>query len=210
MRRLLVIGVLAAALLAGCGDEGDRDTAARPATAPAAAPAPAPRNLACRTLREADAARFLRAVGSPVPARFEVEHKPDSEHLSDCRYFDGDRAGMWLTIDRAVQAQKRYFYRLTEANEFAGDGRGPGMRLVRHVGQDKTYGGAGAFWTPTLNRLMAYRDDTILVVGFRVEGLSDARSRRAAADVARHAYRRLFGNRPPAPVTSLAGRKPTP
>jgi hypothetical protein len=166
--------------------------------------------VACRTLREGDAARFLRSVGSAVPATFEVEHKPDSDHLSDCRYFDGDRAGMWLTIDRAVDAQKRYFYRLTEANEFAGDGRGPGMQLVRRVGQDKTYGGAGAFWTPSLNRLMAYRDDTILVVGFRVEGVPDARARDAAAGVARHAYRRLFGDRPPAPVRSLAGRPPTP
>jgi hypothetical protein len=191
-----------AALLAGCGEE-ERD-----AQRPAAAAAPQP--LACRTLREADAARFLRSVGSPVPARFEVERKRDTDGLSDCRYFDGDRAGMWLTIDRAVQAQKRYFYRLTEANEFAGDGRGPGMQLVTGVGQDKTYGGAGAFWTPSLNRLMAYRDDTILTVGFRVEGLSDARARHAASDLARHAYRRLFGNRPPAPVKSLSGRAPHP
>jgi hypothetical protein len=200
MRRRLAIGVLATALLAGCGAS----------ESPRQAAPPTPPNLACRTLREGDAARFLRAVGSPVPARFEVERKRDSDDLSDCRYFDGDRAGMWLTIDRAVQAQKRYFYRLTEANEFAGDGRGPGMRLVRGVGQDKTYGGAGAFWTPSLNRLMAYRDDTILVVGFRVAGLPDASARRAAAGVARHAYRRLFGDRPPAPVKSLSGRPPTP
>jgi hypothetical protein len=206
MRRASVIALTFGVLLAvGCGEE-ERRAASRPATAAA----PAPDNLACRTLREADAARALRSVGSPVPARFEIERKRDTHHLSDCRYFDGDRAGMWLTIDRAVQAQKRYFYRLTEANEFAGDGRGPGMQLVKHVGQDKTYGGAGAFWTPSLNRLMTYRDDTILVVGFRVEGLPDARARRAAAGVARHAYRRLFGNRPPAPVKSLAGRAPTP
>jgi hypothetical protein len=78
------------------------------------------------------------------------------------------------------------------------------------VGQDKTYGGAGAFWSPSLNRLMAYRDDTILVVGFRAEGLSDAAARRGAAGVARRAFRHLFGDRPPAPVRSLAGRAPHP
>ncbi len=186
--------------LAGCGggDEPARPAAARPEP------------LACRALSPGAARAALVAAGTTAPARFEVERKPETRELSDCRDFDGDRAGVWLTIDRAVQAQKRYWYRMTEADQFSADGRGKAVRRVMGIGQDRTYGGAGAFWSQSLNRLMAYRDDTILVVGFRAEGLSDAAARRGAAGVARHAFRHLFGDRPPAPVRSLAGRAPHP
>jgi hypothetical protein len=201
--RALAVALAAAA--AGCGGEGAPE---RAATAPAPAQRPAP--LACRSLPERDVRATLRSLGVAAPARFEIERKPESAELSDCRYFDGDRIGMWLTIDRAVQAQKRYWYRMTEAEQFAADGRGKAIRRVMGVGQDATYGGAGAFWSPSLNRLMAYRDDTILVIGFRVEGLADRTARRAAARVARSAFRHLFGDRPPAPVRSLEGRAPHP
>jgi hypothetical protein len=197
-RAAVVLSLLA---LAGCGDD---EAAERPAARHETEP------LACRALPAGTVSTVLREAGTTAPARFEIERKPESPELSDCRYFDGDRAGVWLTIDRAVQAQKRYWYRMTEAEQFDADGRGKKIRRVMGVGQDKTYGGAGAFWSPSLNRLMAYRDDTILVVGFRADDLSDAAARRGAADVARRAFRHLFGDRPPAPVRSLAGRAPHP
>ena len=190
--------LLAAAVVAGCGEQETPRRSAEP--------------LACRALTAQGARQALLDAGTtaPDPARFEIERKRETRELSDCRYFDGDRAGMWLTIDRAVQAQKRYWYRMTEAEQFDADGRGKAIRRVMGVGQDKTYGGAGAFWSPSLNRLMAYRDDTILVVGFRADGLSDRAARQGAARVAKRAFRHLFGDRPPAPVRSLAGRAPHP
>jgi hypothetical protein len=192
----------------GCG--GEEATPERAAEPPAEHAAARPVPLACRALSERDVRAVLRSIDVAAPARFEVERKPESRELSDCRYFDGDRLGMWLTIDRAVQAQKRYWYRMTEAEQFDADGRGKSIRRVMGIGQDKTYGGAGAFWSPSLNRLMAYRDDTILVVGFRVDGLPDRTARQGASRVARGAFRHLFGDRPPAPVKSLAGRAPHP
>ena len=197
-------GVAALALIAavaGCG--GDDAAAPEPR-----AKRPVP--LACRALPERDVRAVLRSIGVAAPARFEIEMKPESPEFSDCRYFDGDRFGTWLTIDRAVQAQKRFFYRMTEAEQFDADGRGQRILRVMGIGQDKTYGGAGAFWSPSLHKLMAYRDDTIIVIGYRVEGASDRTMRTGAARTAKAAFRHLYGDRPPAPVRSLAGRAPQP
>ena len=70
------------------------------------------------------------------------------------------------------------------------------------------YGGAGAFWIPSLSKLVAYRDDRMLTLIFFVPGVKDRESSAAAASLARTAYKRLFGNRPPAPPKSLADRQP--
>jgi len=201
--------VLTAALaLAGCGGGDD---APKPRAAATAGFAQRPADvLACRTLRDGDVRTLLAQVGHDAPDEFEVEFKTDTKELSDCRYFAGDDVGVWLTIDRADQAQKRYWYRLEEQQQRHAPDAQRRPRLVRHVGQDKTYGGAGAVWTPSLDRLYAYRDDTILVIGFRVAGTPDAQLREAAADLGRLAYRRLFGARPPAPAYSLSGRAPQP
>lgn len=218
MRR--AVAAFAALALAGCGGDEDRDRAASAAPATSTTTtqraaddgfARGPEDvLACRTLTPADVRKLLAGVGYDAPPELEVEFKTDTPELSDCRYFVGDEVGVWLTIDRAAQAQKRYWYRLEEQQQRHAPDPRRRPKLVFDVGQDKTYGGAGAVWTPSLTRLYAYRDDTILVIGFRVKGVRDARLREAAADLGRLAYEGLFGDRPPAPAYSLSGRGPQP
>ena len=211
MTRQLVAIALAGGVLAafGCGDEQTKSATTPAATVPDSFGPPPQSVRACRVLRDADVKRFLERVGHAPPRTFEQERR-ESEGLSDCRYFEGDDVGIWLTIDTAVQAQKRYWYRKEEQQQFHSSDEARRPLGVRGVGQDRTYGGVGAFWTPAINRLLAYRDDTMLLVGFRVAGISDATAREAAADVARLAYRRMFGNRPPAAPRSLAKRPPHP
>jgi hypothetical protein len=209
--------------LAACGDDGAPATssAPKPETQPrspgslireqpaAAKPASDPvKQRACRALREADVRRLLRTHRLKVPAGFEVEDDA-SDETTDCRYF-ADGVSVFVTIDRAAQAQKRYWYRLEEQQQKNSWDAERRPTLVKGIGQDKTYGGAGAFWTPALNRLIAYRDDTMLLIGFTVDGASQTTARAAAKRVALTTYRRLFGNKPPGKAYSLAGRSPQP
>ena len=226
---LLLVAVVAALTLGAvaCGeDDGDRGATDPAATAgdrgDAAAPAaPPPRKRvkradrpACEALRESDVAQIVEKVtGRPLTSigRVAVE-RMDSDEISNCGYFAGphDDVAIRLIIDRALNAQKRYWYRMEEQNQRTATGAKGKPRLIRGVGQDKTYGGAGAFWTPSLSRLTAYRDDRMLTVVFFVPHADDRTSSAAAASLAKTAYRRLFGDRPPAPPTSLAGRYPHP
>lgn len=207
--RLLPL-LLVALLVASCG--GD-DAGPRPK--PAAKPnVPRDRQSACQIFHEADVAkvvlrttdRRLEEIGKPVVERM------DSGETSSCGYYAGphDDVAVKLVVDRAAQSQKRFWYRLEELNQRSDNWSGPDPRLVFGVGQDKTYGGAGAFWNPSLSKLVAWRDDTMLTVIFFVPGVKDRASSDAAASIAKTAYKRLFGNKPPAPVKSLAGRSPHP
>lgn len=212
-RALVVAAALGAAATAtaaaGCGGAGGDDASTTATTRNVYAHDPA-EVLACRTLTPDDVRALLVKVGYDAPQNFEVEFKTDTKELSDCRYFAGDEVGIWLTIDRAHLAVKRYWYRLEEQQQRHAPDPQRRPKLVFGVGQDKTYGGAGAYWTPSLDRLMAFRDKTMLVIGFRVHGIEDAKLRAASADLARLAYDRLFHGRPPGPVESLEERAPHP
>ena len=227
MTRVHLFAVLGALALgaAACGEDEPDRAAAPPATTErtadtgATARRPARRvkradRPACEALRESDVARVVeRVTGRPLRAigRVAVE-RSDSDEISNCGYFAGphDDVAVRLIIDRAINAQKRYWYRMEEQNQRTATGAKGKPRLIKGVGQDKTYGGAGAFWNPSLSKLIAWRDDTMLTVIFFVPGVGDRESSRAAGWVARTAYRRLFGDKPPAPVKSLQERAPHP
>jgi hypothetical protein len=179
-------------------------------------PAPVAREdqPACAVFRESDVAavverttgRELRDIGETVVERME------SEETSSCGYFAGphDDVAIKVTLDGALNPAKRYWYRMEELNQRSANWDGPDPRLVTGVGQDRSYGGAGAFWVPSLSKLTAYRDEKILTVIFFVPGVGDRESSRAAAGLAKTVYRRLFGDRPPAPPRSLQDRSPHP
>ena len=206
-----IIALLPLTLLVACG--GD-DTPATPSAKPQSKAVARDKQSACQILHESDVARIVLAT---TDRRLEdigetAVERMDSGETSSCGYYAGphDDVAVKLVVDRAVQSQKRYWYRLVELNQRSDNWSGPDPRLVFGVGQDKTYGGAGAFWNPSMSKLTAWRDDVMLTVIFFVPDVSDRESSRAAASVAKTAYRRLFGDRPPAPVRSLQDRAPHP
>ena len=207
----LLVAVL---VLAACGGEDEPTAPAQRAEPTQAERVARDEQSACQIFREPDAARLvLRTTGRRLEeiGKPEVE-RMDSEETSSCGYYAGrqDDVAIKLIVDRAAQSQKRYWYRLEELNQRSDNWSGPDPRLVFGIGQDKTYGGAGAFWNPSLSKLIAWRDDTMLTIIFFVPEVNDRESSRAAASLAKTAYRRLFGDRRPAPVRSLQGRAPHP
>jgi hypothetical protein len=202
-RHLLTALAAAALIAAGCGEESEPNE-------------PEPRaerdNPACDALRESDvAAAVQRTTGRRLEDIGKVEiEQTDSSETSTCGYYagPGDDVAVKLIIDRARQAQKRYWYRLEEMNQRNDNWDGPDPRLVRGVADDHAYGGAGAFWIPSLSKLTSYRDDRMLTLIFFVPGVDDRASSRAAAAITKTAYRRMFGNRPPKRSGSLQDRHP--
>ena len=208
VRRLLAL--LPLAVVAACG--GD-DPPSPPVPQEAAKPVAREDRVACDVFYERDVARVvLRTSGRRLEEIGEtIVERMDSAETSSCGYYAGPRddVAVKVVLDRALNPAKRYWYRMTELNQRSDNWSGPDPRVVRGVGQDRSYGG-GAFWVPSTSKLTAYRDETMLTVIFFVPGVGDGDSSRAAASIARTVYRRLFGDRPPAPPKSLQDRQPRP
>ena len=209
-----LLSLIPLAVLVACGGEDPPPAPTPAARTTETRPVARDKQNACQIFHESDVARLvLRTTGRQLDEIGKtIVERTDSDETSSCGYYAGphDDVAVKLVVDRAAQSQKRYWYRLVELNQRSANWSGPDPRLVFGVGQDKTYGGAGAFWNPSLSKLVAWRDDTMLTVIFFVPGVDDRESSRAAASVAKAAYRRLFGDRPPAPVKSLQGRAPHP
>jgi hypothetical protein len=213
VRRVLLF-LAAAALLGGCGGDDEPPRTAPRQEPKAKAPVAREDQSACRVFHESDVARVvlrtsgrrLEDIGKPVVERM------DSDETSSCGYYAGphDDVAVKVVIDGALNPAKRYWYRVTELNQRSDNWSGPDPRLIKGVGQDKSYGGAGAFWVPSLSKLTAYRDEKMVTVIFFVPGVGDRESSAAAASIARTVYRRLFGDRPPAAPKSLQDRQPRP
>ena len=212
VRRL--VPPIALLVLASCGGEDAPPAPVPKAQTTETKPVARDEQSACQIFHESDVARLvLRTTGRRLEEIGDTDvERMDSEQTSSCGYYAGpqDDVAVKLIVDRAAQSQKRYWYRLEELNQRSDNWSGPDPRLVFGIGQDKTYGGAGAFWNPSLSKLIAWRDDTMLTIIFFVPGVNDRDSSRAAASLARTAYRRLFGRRRPAAIKSLQGRAPHP
>jgi hypothetical protein len=114
----------------------------------------------------------------------------DSFELSICRYARGG-AVVRVTLDGAADATRRYFNMAAEADQIPKLQRGDGdFRLVWNVGDDDTYGGAGAYWQSSLHRLVAIRFDRIARVTVAAAGSSDRRRRALASRLARRVLAR--------------------
>jgi hypothetical protein len=212
--RSLLAAAAAVALLAGCGDDPAPAPAKKRPAAAAKKPVKRSEQPACDVFKVTDVARVVqRTTGKRLEdiGRPNVE-RTDSDETSSCGWYAGphDDVAIKVTIDGALNPAKRYWYRVTELNQRADNWSGPRPRLVFHVGQDKSYGGAGAFWNPSQAKLVAFRDEKMVTVIFFVPGVGDRESSAAAAGLARLVYRRLFGDKPPAPPHSLADRQPHP
>jgi hypothetical protein len=97
-----------------------------------------------------------------------------------------------LTLDTAVRAVRRYYNLIAEARQLPNIGTGGEEAsrpvLVRKVGDDGTYGGAGAFWIPAELDLTSIKDERIVKVHLYVPGASQAAAREASAELARRAF----------------------
>ena len=150
-----------------------------------------PDRLACDLLTADEVAEATAAVTHHTP-RLQA-HASDSYQLSVCLY--SGRGGLVrVSLDGASDATRRYYNMSTEAAEIPKLlGHHKNFLLVRNVGDDDTYGGAGAYWQRDSRRLIAIHDDRIQRVTATVEGSTDRQRRLLASRLARRVFARLDG-----------------
>jgi len=114
----------------------------------------------------------------------------DSLDLSICRYARGP-VNVRILLDGAADATRRYFNQFSEAQQKFNPIPALRPRNVRHVGDDSTYGGAGAFWTRARAQLVAFSEDRIARVTVQIPGQSDRRRKAEAARLAKVVFARM-------------------
>jgi hypothetical protein len=191
LSRTFVCCLLAAGVLAGgCGDDdtkqpADRTDPFKPTELKDAGESGTLRESACRLLRSPEVAR---AAGRPGLGL--APQANDSRDLSICDW-RGDGLRVQLVIDAAPSAQLRFYNQLAEQLQFHNPDPEFKPRQVSGVGDDSTYGGAGAWWTRSTKQLVAYKDKRILKIRVVDEKLGDRARRRTAIRVARRSFSRL-------------------
>ncbi len=150
-----------------------------------------PDRLACDLLTADEVAEATAAVTHHTP-RLRA-HASDSYQLSVCLY--SGRGGLVrVSLDGASDATRRYYNMSTEAAEIPKLlGHHKNFLLVRNVGDDDTYGGAGAYWQRDSRRLIAIHDDRIQRVTATLDGTTDRQRRVLASRLARRVFARLDG-----------------
>src|SRR3954451_5871457 len=165
-------------LLAGCGSsQGDRTERFQQTPLKKPAESGTESRRACSLLSSADVARPLRQPGQ----RFSASPN-DSTDLSVCDW----RAGglrVELVLATAPRAKLRFYNQLSEQLEYYNQDPRRRPYQLKRVGDDKVYGGAGAWWTKSKQQLIAYADNRIL----RIRSPDQA----SAVRVARAAFRKL-------------------
>ena len=195
---MTIVALAATTAMIGCGGGGS--DAATPTiqhpnrlskdTSRTAADVPSDR-LACDLLSADEVAQASAAVTHRTPHL--QPHASDSYQLSVC-LFSGRGGLVRVSLDGASDATRRYYNMATEAAEIPKLlGRRKNFLLVRNVGDDDTYGGAGAYWQRNSNRLIAIHDDRIQRVTATIEGSTDRERRVLASRLARHVFARLDG-----------------
>jgi hypothetical protein len=178
-----------AMLVVGCGDEdapGDRTTALKKSELLDPGESGTLDTKACAVLSSAVVARASRAGGahlSPQPN--------NSLDLTICEWSGGPVRSVKLLVDSAPRAQLRFYNLLSEQHEFHNADPARKARQIKGVGEDSTYGGAGAWWTRATRQLVAYDDDKIVKVRVNVSGFGDAEARATAVALAKRAVREL-------------------
>jgi hypothetical protein len=130
-------------------------------------------------LSPSDIARLLRRPGLDLSASAN-----NSTDLSICDWRGGG-VRVELVLDTAPRAQLRFYNQLSEQLEYYNQDRLRRPYQLKRVGDDKAYGGAGAWWTKSKKQLIAYADNRILRIR--------TPDQRSAVRVARLAFRRLSG-----------------
>jgi hypothetical protein len=133
-------------------------------------------------------AREVASITGRTPRLHRVEN--DSFELSICRY-SGRGAIVRVVLDGAADATRRCFNLAAEADQIPKlQNKDRDFRLVWNVGDDDTYGGAGAFWQRSSQRLVAIHADGIARVTVDAVGTNDRRRRLLASRLARRVLAR--------------------
>ena len=166
-------------LVAGCGDDPPQDRTERFEQTPLRKPEESGREsrTACALLSPRQVARLVRRPG--------VALDPATNNSTDLSICDwrGPGVRVQLVLDTAPRAQLRFYNQHSEQLEYYNQDPLRRPYQLKHVGDDKAYGGAGAWWTKSKKQLIAYDDNRILRVR--------AADKRGAVRVARRAFRRL-------------------
>jgi hypothetical protein len=208
----IVIALVLAALLAACGEKDEPDSGSEPSPAEASRAAEEGHGFegigadrkqyvgrsgtatktACELLSTGEVERI---VGDIAQRPVELERSAnDSLDLSFCEFrsASGPDTYVKLTLDTAVRAVRRYYNLIAEARQLPSIGTGgeeaSRPQLVRNVGDDGTYGGAGAFWIPSQLDLTSIKDERIVKVHTYVAGASRIQAREASAELAKRAF----------------------
>jgi len=201
MRRLsLLVPVVVAVALAGCGGEGGSPTATTVYRSSLSASngeelehdkSRAAQGVegdsVCELIPVADVERIAGVSGLTA-------EKTDSLDLSTCRYSRG-AVNVRLILDGAADATRRYFNQQFEA--YQKFNRIPDLKPhnVRGVGDDSTYGNAGAYWTIGRAQLVAFEGDRIARVTVVIPGQRDARRKAEAAKLTKLLFARMTPER---------------
>lgn len=116
--------------------------------------------------------------------------RSDSLDLSSCRYARGAK-NVRVMLDGAADATRRYFNQQAEAYQKFNTVPSLKPHNVRHVGDDATYGNAGAYWTSGRAQLVAFKADRIARVTVYLPDQSDQRRKREAAALAKLVFARM-------------------
>ena len=192
LSRTLVCLVAGLPLTTGCGDgdEGagwpERTEAFKPTELEDAGRSGTLTQSACDLLAGGEVARAAARPGLRPASRAN-----DSTNLSICDWRGGGLR-VQVVVDAAPHAQLRFFNQLSEQLQFHNPDPEFRPRQLRGIGDDKAYGGAGAWWTRSTKQLVAYAKKRMRV---RVvdESLGERQRRRTAARVARLVVGRLSG-----------------
>lgn len=129
-------------------------------------------------------------VEKAVGVRDLTPHRSDSLDLSSCRYARGD-INVRVILDGAADATRRYFNQQFEAYQKFNTIPDLKPHNVRHVGDDKTYGNAGAYWTIGRAQLVAFKADRIARITVSIPGQSDRRRKGEAGELAKLVFARM-------------------
>lgn len=183
----MLAGIVA---LAGCGDDdsgapADRTEPFKPTELKDAGRSGTLKESACGLLRPREVARMAAR-----PALQLSPTRNDSNDLSICDWRGGGLR-VQLVIDAAPSAQLRFYNQLAEQLQFHNPDPEYKPRQIRGVGDDGTYGGAGAWWTRATKQLVAYKAKRILKIRVVDEDFADRARRRTAVRVGRATFARL-------------------
>jgi hypothetical protein len=132
----------------------------------------------CRTLRrvtEADVGAPLKPESEPSPPSSRCLLRGRGLHVS-------------IYLDAAYAARQRYYNRMVEQDQFYGTDPAKHPHPVPGVGDPGTYGNS-ARWIPALSTLYAVRGNRWLTVAYSVAGVRRPQREKAAAALARRAFR---------------------
>lgn len=185
IRGVFWIGLLAAAILAGCGSASDTSSTSGSDANRYFGDHPG-QEATEAAIGRSDCRRLQRTVESEVRAAMRAESEP-SPPSSRC-VLSGRGVRVSIYLDAAYAARQRYYNRIVEQVQFYGTDPRTAPQAVAGVG-DRSAHEHTASWIPAFSTLYAVRGNRWVTVAYSVEGLPRPERKLAAAALARQAFK---------------------